>query len=138
MSQTIGVIGAGQMGAGIAQVSAQAGYRVLLSDISLEAAAKGRDGITKALARLVEKEKITTADRDAAAALIEPVASVTAMADAGSARISSAPSSPMSARCSGRTRSWLRTRRQSRLPGSRRDRPIPSASLACTSSIRYR
>jgi 3-hydroxybutyryl-CoA dehydrogenase len=83
MSQTIGVIGAGQMGAGIAQVSAQAGYRVLLSDISLEAAAKGRDGITKALARLVEKEKITTADRDAAAALIEPVASVTAMADAG-------------------------------------------------------
>jgi 3-hydroxybutyryl-CoA dehydrogenase len=83
MSQTIGVIGAGQMGAGIAQVSAQAGYRVLLSDISLEAAAKGRDGITKALGRLVEKEKITTADRDAAAALIKPVASVTAMADAG-------------------------------------------------------
>ena len=34
--QIIGVIGAGQMGAGIAQVSAQAGYRTVLSDISLE------------------------------------------------------------------------------------------------------
>jgi 3-hydroxybutyryl-CoA dehydrogenase len=82
MSQIIGVIGAGQMGAGIAQVSAQAGYRVLLSDISLEAATKGRDGIAKALDRLVEKEKIAGADRDAAIALIEPVASVAAMGEA--------------------------------------------------------
>ena len=38
--QTIGVIGAGQMGAGIAQVSAQAGYHVLLSDVSKERARK--------------------------------------------------------------------------------------------------
>ena len=83
MSQTVGVIGAGQMGAGIAQVSAQAGYRVLLSDISVEAATRGRDGIAKALGRLVEKEKLSAADRDAAIALIEPVGSVDAMAAAG-------------------------------------------------------
>ena len=38
--QAVGVIGAGQMGAGIAQVSAQAGYRVLLSDVSQEVAEK--------------------------------------------------------------------------------------------------
>jgi 3-hydroxybutyryl-CoA dehydrogenase len=72
--QTIGVIGAGQMGAGIAQVSAQAGYRVLLSDRELALAEKGKAGIAKGLARLVDKEKITADARDAALALIEPVA----------------------------------------------------------------
>jgi 3-hydroxybutyryl-CoA dehydrogenase len=82
MNQIIGVIGAGQMGAGIAQVSAQAGYRVLLSDISLDAATKGRDGIARALGRLVEKEKIAAADREAAIARIEPIASVAAMGNA--------------------------------------------------------
>jgi 3-hydroxybutyryl-CoA dehydrogenase len=79
--QTIGVIGAGQMGAGIAQVSAQAGYRVLLADVSLDAASKGKAGIAKALARLVEKEKIAGDARDAALMLIEPIASVADMGD---------------------------------------------------------
>ena len=82
MTQTIGVIGAGQMGAGIAQVSAQAGYRVLLSDVSAEVAGKGRDGIAKVLGRLVDKQKIAAADRDAALARIEPVGSLEPMADA--------------------------------------------------------
>ena len=77
--QTIGVIGAGQMGAGIAQVSAQAGFRVLLADVALDRAEAGKAGIAKAMARLVEKEKIAAADRDAALALIEPVGSVAAM-----------------------------------------------------------
>lgn len=80
--KTIGIIGAGQMGAGIAQVSAQAGYRVLLSDVDLDRATKGRDGIAKGLARLVEKEKIAAEARDAALALIEPVAGSSAFADA--------------------------------------------------------
>ncbi|MFD1949353.1 3-hydroxybutyryl-CoA dehydrogenase [Sphingomonas arantia] len=80
--ETIGVIGAGQMGAGIAQVSAQAGYRVLLSDVSIAAATKGRDGIARALDRLVTKEKLTADAAQAAVALIEPVADVAAMADA--------------------------------------------------------
>jgi 3-hydroxybutyryl-CoA dehydrogenase len=78
----IGVIGAGQMGAGIAQVAAQAGYRVILSDRELALAETGKAGIAKALARLVEKEKIESAARDAALALIEPVAGSTAFADA--------------------------------------------------------
>ncbi len=78
----IGVIGAGQMGAGIAQVSAQAGYRVLLSDVDLERASKGKDGIAKGLGRLVEKEKIASEARDAALALIEPVAGSSAFSDA--------------------------------------------------------
>ncbi|RZF65510.1 3-hydroxybutyryl-CoA dehydrogenase [Sphingomonas populi] len=79
--QAVGVIGAGQMGAGIAQVSAQAGYRVLLSDVSRERAEAGKAGIAKALDRLVTKEKITGDARDAALALIEPVEGVAAMGD---------------------------------------------------------
>jgi len=79
--QTVGVIGAGQMGAGIAQVSAQAGYRVLLSDVAQERADAGKAGIARQLARAVDKEKITAEARDAALALIEPVADVSGMGD---------------------------------------------------------
>ncbi len=79
--QTIGVIGAGQMGAGIAQVAAQAGYRVLLCDMGLPQAEAGKAGIGKAMARLVEKEKITADFRETALANIEPVASVAEMGD---------------------------------------------------------
>jgi 3-hydroxybutyryl-CoA dehydrogenase len=81
MMKTIGVIGAGQMGAGIAQVSAQAGYRVILSDREQALAEKGRAGIARQLGRLVEKEKIDGAARDAALALIEPVAGSAAFAE---------------------------------------------------------
>ena len=77
--QTIGVIGAGQMGAGIAQVSAQAGYRVLLSDIGLAEAERGKAGIARQLDRALAKEKITAEARDDALALIEPVADVDGM-----------------------------------------------------------
>ncbi|HWI85196.1 MAG TPA: 3-hydroxybutyryl-CoA dehydrogenase [Sphingomonas sp.] len=79
---TIGVIGAGQMGAGIAQVAAQSGYRVLLSDIGLDQSEKGKAGIAKRLARAVEKEQIGEADRDAALDRIAPQADYTAFADA--------------------------------------------------------
>ena len=51
--QTIGVLGAGQMGAGIAQVAAQTGYTVLLADVSQERADAGKAGIVKQLGRLV-------------------------------------------------------------------------------------
>lgn len=78
--KTVGVIGAGQMGAGIAQVSAQAGYRVLLSDMDVERAEKGKTGIAKQLARAVEKEKITVDARDAALANIECVGGTDAFA----------------------------------------------------------
>ena len=69
----IGVIGAGQMGAGIAQVSAAAGYDVLLSDIDLAGAEKGKAGIAKQLNRLVDKEKIEAGKRDEILARITPV-----------------------------------------------------------------
>ena len=82
MGKIIGVIGAGQMGAGIAQVSAQAGCQVLLSDVDLARAQGGKDAIAKGLNRLVEKEKLTASARDAALGLIEPVAGSSAFAGA--------------------------------------------------------
>ncbi|WP_083457550.1 3-hydroxybutyryl-CoA dehydrogenase [Sandaracinus amylolyticus] len=65
-----GVIGAGQMGAGIAQVAAQTGYEVKLLDASAALAQKGRDGIAKQLAKAVEKGKLAKEDADAAVARI--------------------------------------------------------------------
>ncbi|QSB44893.1 3-hydroxybutyryl-CoA dehydrogenase [Tsuneonella flava] len=82
MTTTIGIIGAGQMGAGIAQTVAQNGMKVLLSDIDLAAAEKGKGRIEKALARLVGREKIAAADAEAALARIEPVADLSPMAAA--------------------------------------------------------
>ncbi len=79
----IGVIGAGQMGAGIAQVAAQAGYRVWLSDVGLSHAERGKAGIAKRLARAVDKEQLSAADAAAALDRIEPVPAFAPMAQAG-------------------------------------------------------
>ncbi|MFT3965405.1 MAG: 3-hydroxyacyl-CoA dehydrogenase NAD-binding domain-containing protein [Sphingobium sp.] len=79
---SIGIVGAGQMGAGIAQVSAQAGYKVILSDVDVERAQKGKDGIAKLLARSVAKGKLEQAAADAALANIIPTGDPAAMAEA--------------------------------------------------------
>lgn len=60
----IGVMGAGQMGAGIAQVAAQSGYEVILRDIKDEFVEKGMEGIKKNLDRSVKKERITEEDKE--------------------------------------------------------------------------
>jgi 3-hydroxybutyryl-CoA dehydrogenase len=79
---TIGVIGAGQMGAGIAQVAAVAGYRVLLSDREVTLAEKGKSGIAKRLGSAVEKGKAIASEAEAALARIEAVGDYAAFADA--------------------------------------------------------
>jgi 3-hydroxybutyryl-CoA dehydrogenase len=61
--KTIGVIGAGQMGAGIAQVAAQAGIGVILGDVSEALAQRGVDGIRRNLDRAVERGRLDAADR---------------------------------------------------------------------------
>jgi len=68
--QTLGVIGAGQMGNGIAHVAAQAGLDVVLLDISAEALARGMATLAKNMDRQVSKGTLTAADRDAAMARI--------------------------------------------------------------------
>src|SRR5271166_4948432 len=62
--KTIGVLGAGQMGAGIAQVAAASGFDVVLADTSVEHADRAKSGIAALLARQVEKGK-TTAEASA-------------------------------------------------------------------------
>lgn len=78
----VGVIGAGQMGAGIAQTAAAHGNAVLLADIDLATAERAKGGIEKALGRLVAKEKIASADAEATLARITPVADYATMAEA--------------------------------------------------------
>lgn len=68
--RTIGVIGAGTMGNGIAQVCAVAGYDVVMVDISAEAVDRGVSTIATSLERLVKKEKLVAAERDAALARV--------------------------------------------------------------------
>lgn len=79
---TIGVIGAGQMGSGIAQTIAQHGMRVLLSDVDLAAAERGKAGIDKALTRLVGRGKLEADAAEATLGRIVPMADMAPMADA--------------------------------------------------------
>ncbi|MDO5658131.1 MAG: 3-hydroxybutyryl-CoA dehydrogenase [Paracoccus sp. (in: a-proteobacteria)] len=64
--QTVGIVGAGQMGNGIAHVFALAGYDVLMNDISQDALTKAVSAIDKNLTRQVSREKISQEDKDAA------------------------------------------------------------------------
>ena len=58
------VVGAGQMGSGIAQVAAQAGCQVTVREVSSQLVEKGLQSIEKNLGRLVEKGTLSAADRD--------------------------------------------------------------------------
>jgi len=68
---TVGIIGAGTMGNGIAQACAVSGLNVVMVDISDAAVAKGVATVASSLDRLLKKEKITAADKDAALARIK-------------------------------------------------------------------
>ena len=81
-SAAVGVIGAGTMGAGIAQVAAAAGHRVYLTDAREGAAAASRERIATALAGLVAKGKLEASAADATVARIQVVHSLAEMADA--------------------------------------------------------
>jgi len=68
----IGIIGAGQMGSGIAQVAAQHGFRTLLTDVSADLCACARDKIGAILGKQVAKGKLTDAAREETLGRIEP------------------------------------------------------------------
>jgi 3-hydroxybutyryl-CoA dehydrogenase len=80
--QTIAVIGAGQMGSGIAQTAAQGGRKVLLTDIKLEIAEAAKARIGKGLEKLVAKERMAASDAAALLDNIVPVGDYTPLADA--------------------------------------------------------
>jgi 3-hydroxybutyryl-CoA dehydrogenase len=77
----IGVLGAGQMGLGIAQTAAQSGFSVLLADQSQVHAQKGKDKIASQLQKLCEKGKLAAADKDAALSSISPVGGIADLKD---------------------------------------------------------
>jgi 3-hydroxybutyryl-CoA dehydrogenase len=81
MIKTIGVIGAGTMGNGIAQVFAQSGFSVMLVDIAKPMLERARASIEKSLARFVEKDKLSAADRDATLARLTTTTAIDRMTE---------------------------------------------------------
>jgi 3-hydroxybutyryl-CoA dehydrogenase len=79
--QKVGVLGAGQMGIGIAQTAAQSGVEVFLADQNLEFAEKGKAKVAGQLKKLVEKAKITEADEKRILGNIRPVRGMEDFAD---------------------------------------------------------
>ena len=75
--QSVGIVGAGQMGNGIAHVFALAGYDVLLNDISAESLTKALALIEKNLDRQLSRDKISQSDRDGALARISTTMALT-------------------------------------------------------------
>jgi 3-hydroxybutyryl-CoA dehydrogenase len=82
MSDIIAVIGAGQMGNGIAHVFAQGGFPVTMVDVSADALARGRSTIEKNMERQVKKGTLDAAARDAALARVTDATDVAAVASA--------------------------------------------------------
>ncbi|MFH8365532.1 3-hydroxyacyl-CoA dehydrogenase family protein [Streptomyces sp. NPDC018031] len=82
MAKKLAVIGAGLMGSGIAQVSAQAGYEVVLRDVTDEALARGRNGIQASYEKFVAKGKLAAEDAEQALARITTTTDLDAVADA--------------------------------------------------------
>jgi 3-hydroxybutyryl-CoA dehydrogenase len=82
MIKTVGVIGAGTMGNGIAQVFAQSGFTVRLVDVAQPMLDRARGSIEKSLARFVEKGKLAAADRDATLGRLTTGTTIEHLADA--------------------------------------------------------
>ncbi|MGC0330759.1 3-hydroxybutyryl-CoA dehydrogenase [Streptomyces sp. SAI-170] len=81
LSSPVAVVGTGTMGQGIAQVALLAGHTVRLCDAAPGRAREAADAIGARLDRLVEKDRLTAADRDAARARLEPVEDIAGLAD---------------------------------------------------------
>ena len=84
MSELIGVVGAGTMGNGIAQVAARAGYDVVLRDVRDEFLQRGLSAIDKSLQRDVDKERLSSAEKQA---IIGRVNSTTELASLSNATL---------------------------------------------------
>jgi len=80
--ETVGVVGAGTMGAGIAQVAATAGYDVVMRDVEPEFVEDGFDRIDDSLGRLVSRESLTESEAEAASARITGTTDLEDLGDA--------------------------------------------------------
>lgn len=82
MSETIGVVGAGTMGNGIAQVAARAGYNVILRDVKDEFLQRGMSAIDRSLQRDVDKERLLEDEKRAIMNRIRTVTEMEALSEA--------------------------------------------------------
>jgi 3-hydroxybutyryl-CoA dehydrogenase len=78
---TVGIVGAGQMGAGIAQVAAQAGVKIVLNDISDDLVARGLGGIERNLDRMIQRGRFKPDERDHVIRRIETSTKLDDLAD---------------------------------------------------------
>ena len=78
--KTIGVVGAGQMGSGIAEVALTSGFHVLMRDVTMEAAEKGRSRIASNFDRRIQKEKMTAPEKEA---ILQRLSTTTKLEDFG-------------------------------------------------------
>ena len=81
MKETIGVVGAGTMGNGIAQVCARAGFEVVLRDVKDELLERGLAAVGKSLQREVDKERLTAEEKQAVVARIRPTTDLSDLKD---------------------------------------------------------
>ena len=93
MNDRIGVVGAGTMGQGIAQVVAASGFDVHLYDVAEEALSRAKASIEKGLGKLVEKQKISEEDKQAALERLSTTTSLDVLGDCG-VIIEAAPEQP--------------------------------------------
>jgi 3-hydroxybutyryl-CoA dehydrogenase len=82
MSEIIGIVGAGTMGNGIAQVAARAGYDVVMRDVKDEFLQRGLQAIDKSLQRDVDKERLSKEEKEAIRDRIETTTDLDALVDA--------------------------------------------------------
>jgi 3-hydroxybutyryl-CoA dehydrogenase len=142
--KTLGILGTGTMGAGIAQIAAQSGYSVLFWNRKAASVEKGVGTVKKGLGRLLQKERISQADHDAALARVR---GVSALEDVKAADIvlEAVPEDLETKRdlqklhgiCGADTIFASNTSSLS-ITRCRRSRAGPRTSSACTSSIRCR
>ncbi|MDH3730816.1 MAG: 3-hydroxybutyryl-CoA dehydrogenase [Acidimicrobiia bacterium] len=79
--ERVGIVGAGQMGAGIAEVCARSGCAVVLAEVDDAAIGRGLAGIEKSLAKAVEREKLTAADAEAARGRLTTTTDISQLGD---------------------------------------------------------
>jgi len=137
--KTVGVIGAGQMGNGIAHVMALAGYDVTLNDLSQDALTAALAKIEKNMVRQVSRNLITEADMQAGLARISPALDVAALGTADLVIESATENEDIKTRSSKAsyptcpsTRSSHQTPPRSRSPASPHARTAPKSSWAFT------
>jgi len=82
MSELFGVVGAGTMGNGIAQVAARAGFDVVMRDVAENFVARGMTAIDKSLQRDVDKERVTREEKQSILSRIKTTTDLSALSDA--------------------------------------------------------